>query len=76
MKKVLTDCGSSTQTLVYRKAASLEVELLDVIKAAGVQVNNADNAAFVKASKAVYDEFSSSVKGGAELVKTVQSLSN
>ena len=76
VKKVLTDCGSSTQTLVYRKAASLEVELLDVIKAAGVQVNNADNAAFVKASKAVYDEFSSSVKGGAELVKTVQSLSN
>ena len=76
VKKVLTDCGSSTQTLVYRKAASLEVELLDVIKAAGVQVNNADNAAFVKASKAVYDEFSSSVKGGAELVRTVQSLAN
>lgn len=76
VKKVLTDCGSSTQTLVYRKAASLEVELLDVIKAAGVQVNNADNAAFVKASKAVYDEFSSSVKGGAELVKTVQGLAN
>ncbi len=76
VKKVLTDCGSSTQTLVYRKAASLEVELLDVIKAAGVQVNNADNSAFVNASKAVYDEFSSSVKGGAELVKTVQGLSN
>ena len=47
-----------------------------MIKAAGVQVNNADNAAFVKASKAVYDEFSSSVEGGQNWSKTVQSLSN
>lgn len=76
VRKVLTSCGDSTQTFVYRKAAALETELLDVIKAAGVEVNTADNAAFIKASKPIYDEFASSVKGGAELVKTVQSLAN
>ena len=55
---------------------ALETELLDVIKAAGVQVNNADNGAFIKASKPIYDEFASSVEGGAELIKTVQGLAN
>ena len=70
VRKVLNSCAASTQTFVYRKAAALEAELLDVIKAAGVEVNNADNAAFIKASKPVYDEFASSVDGGAELIKT------
>lgn len=74
VRKVIQSCAASTQTFVYRKAAALEVELLDVIKAAGVAVNNADNAAFIKASKPVYDEFASSVDGGADLIKTVQSL--
>src|SRR5210317_1836586 len=76
VRKVLNSCAASTQTFVYRKAAALETELLDVIKAAGVQVNTADNAAFVRGSKPVYDEFASSVEGGAELVKRVQSLAN
>ena len=71
-----TFCAASTQTFVYRKAAALETELLDVIKAAGVKVNNADNGAFIKASKPIYDEFASSVEGGAELIKTVQGLAN
>ena len=76
VRKVVSDCAASTQTFVYRKAAALETELLDVIKAAGVQVNNADNSAFIKSSKPIYDEFSSSVDGGADLIKTVQSLAN
>ena len=42
--KVLTDCGSSTQTLVYRKVTSLEVELFGWDQSRRVQVNNADNA--------------------------------
>src|SRR6056300_1943499 len=76
VRKVVNSCAASTQTFVYRKAAALETELLDVIKAAGVQVNTADNAAFVRGSKPVYDEFATSVEGGAELVKRVQSLAN
>ncbi|CAI8367216.1 MAG: 2,3-diketo-L-gulonate-binding periplasmic protein YiaO [Gammaproteobacteria bacterium] len=76
VRKVVNSCAVSTQTFVYRKAAALETELLDVIKAAGDQENTADNAAFIKGSKAVYDEFASSVEGGAELVKQVQSLAN
>ena len=76
VRSVLEECASSTQEFVYTKAAELEVELLDVIKAAGVEVNEADNAAFIAASKPIYDEFSSSVDGGAELISTVQSLAD
>lgn len=69
-------CANDTQAFVYDTAARLETELLDVIKAAGVAVNNADNAAFIKASKPIYDEFSSSVSGGKELIEKVQGLAS
>ena len=76
VRAALEKCGADTQNFVYEQAAKLEVELLGVIKAAGVAVNNADNAAFIAASKPIYDEFSNSVKGGAELIKKVQSLAS
>ncbi|MGI9464107.1 MAG: TRAP transporter substrate-binding protein [Aestuariivirgaceae bacterium] len=76
VRAALEKCGAETQDFVYEKAATLETELLDVIKGAGVAVNNADNAAFIAASKPIYDEFSSSVEGGAELIKKVQGLAS
>ena len=72
----LEKCAKDSQKFVYETAARLETELLDVIKAAGVAVNNADNAAFIKASKPIYDEFSSSVEGGKELIDKVQGLAS
>ncbi|MEM1198015.1 MAG: TRAP transporter substrate-binding protein DctP, partial [Pseudomonadota bacterium] len=74
VRAALEKCGKDTQDFVYEQAAKLETELLDVIKKAGVAVNSADNAAFIAASKPIYDEFSSSVSGGADLIKKVQSL--
>jgi len=74
VRTALEQCGTETQDFVYEHAAKLETELLDVIKAAGVKVNNADNDAFIAASKPIYDEFSSSVEGGQELIDTVQRL--
>ncbi|MEM9147995.1 MAG: TRAP transporter substrate-binding protein [Pseudomonadota bacterium] len=70
----LTDCASSTQAFVYEKAAALEVELLDVIKAAGVAVNEADKDAFIAASQPIYAEFAEGVDGGQALIDKVQSL--
>ena len=69
-------CGDSSQAAVYQKAADLEVELLDVIKAAGVEVNEADKAAFIEASRPIYEEFAASVDGGQDLIDTVQSLAD
>jgi len=72
----LEKCATDSQAFVYETAARLETELLDVIKSAGVAVNNADNAAFIKASKPIYDDYSSSVEGGKELIEKVQSLAS
>ena len=70
----LEACGSETQAKVYETAAQLETDLLKVIKDAGVEVNEADKAAFVEASKPIYDEFGSSVEGGQALIDKVLSL--
>jgi len=75
-RSLLTECGLSTQEFVYEKAAELETELLEVIREAGVAVNEADKQAFIDASGPVYDEFASSVDGGAQLIENVQALAS
>lgn len=74
VQAALLECGAETQNYVYDEAARLETELLDVIKAAGVEVNEADKDAFIAASKAVYDAFASEVAGGGELIDRVLGL--
>jgi TRAP-type C4-dicarboxylate transport system substrate-binding protein len=49
-------------------------ELIGKIKSAGVQVNQADKAAFVAASKAVYDDFGKEVKGSKALIDQALAL--
>ena len=70
----LMAAAEESQDAVYEMAAQLETELLQNLIDGGITVNEADKAAFVEASKPVYDEFASSVDGGAELIETVLSL--
>ena len=74
VRKILEAAAKENQKFVYKRAAELEKSLLDVIKKAGVKVNTANNAAFVKASKVVYDQFASEVATGAGLVKEISAL--
>ncbi|MCL5775992.1 TRAP transporter substrate-binding protein [Limibaculum sp. FT325] len=74
VQTALLNCGQSTRDKVYEIAAQFETDLLQVIKDAGVAVNEADNAAFVAASKPIYDEFAATVDGGPELVEKIRSL--
>jgi tripartite ATP-independent transporter DctP family solute receptor len=74
VKSVLTDCANETQDFTYEKAAELETELLQVIKDAGVEVNEADKDAFIAASKPIYDSFASEVEGGGEMIDKVLGL--
>ncbi|MEM8838500.1 MAG: TRAP transporter substrate-binding protein [Pseudomonadota bacterium] len=76
VRAALEKCGTDTQDFVYEHAAKLETELLQVIKDAGVAVNTADKEAFIAASKPIYDDFASSVEGGAALIEKVQSLAS
>ncbi|KIT16863.1 TRAP transporter substrate-binding protein [Jannaschia aquimarina] len=70
----LEACGSETQAVVYETAERLENELLEVIREAGVSVNEADKQAFIDASAPIYEEFASTVDGGADLIERIQAL--
>lgn len=70
----LMAAAAETQDAVYAMAAQLETDLLESLKAGGMQVNEADKQAFVDASRPIYDEFAASVEGGAELISTVLGL--
>ena len=68
IQKVLTDTAVEMQPVVYKIAAELDDELLKKLKDAGMQVNEADKEAFIKASRAIYNEFSRDVPGGKDLI--------
>lgn len=74
VKQVLSDCASETQTFTYEKAAQLETDLLQEIKDAGVEVNEADKAAFIEASKPIYEGFAAEVDGAQEMIDQVLAL--
>lgn len=70
----LMAAAAESQDAVYEMAAKLETELLENLKNGGIEVNIADKAAFVDASKPIYEEFATTVDGGADLISKVQSL--
>ncbi len=74
VQDIVISTAREMQAYVYALAAKLETDLLKELVDGGITVNNADKDAFIAASKPIYDEFSSSVKGGGELVKTVLDL--
>ena len=76
VQAVLAECANGTQDFTYETAAQMETDLLDVIKAAGVAVNEADKAAFVEASAPIYKAFAEEVEGGQEMIDLVLGLAN
>ncbi|MDH3286241.1 MAG: TRAP transporter substrate-binding protein [Betaproteobacteria bacterium] len=68
VRKTLESVAKETQAFVYATAVKDEEDLLGKIKAAGVQVNNADKDAFIAASKPIYEEFSKDVKAAKPLI--------
>ncbi len=68
VRKILEDTAKETQAFVYQAAARDDKDLLDKLKAAGMQVNEADKNAFIQASKAIYDEFSKEVPAAKPLI--------
>lgn len=69
VRSILEQTARDVQPFVYATAARLDNELVERIRAAGTQVNEADKNAFIQASGAVYEEFGREVNGGADLVK-------
>lgn len=76
VQQILTETAQETQAFVYDLAAQLEKDLLQQLTDGGMTVNTADKDAFIAASKPIYEEFASSIDGGADLIKAVQAEAN
>jgi tripartite ATP-independent transporter DctP family solute receptor len=74
VRKVLKETAKEVQTFVYARAAELEIELLQNLVDGGIQVNVADKDAFVAGSESIYEEFSSTVPGGGDMIAKAMSL--
>jgi tripartite ATP-independent transporter DctP family solute receptor len=74
VRKVLEDTAKETQAYVYELAAKEDRELLDKITAAGTKSNEVDKKAFVDASKDIYKDFGTEVKGAQALIDKANSL--
>jgi TRAP-type C4-dicarboxylate transport system substrate-binding protein len=69
LSKLASDIGDFARSQGER----LDKELMGKI-APPMSVNEVDKDAFIKASRAIYDDFGKEVPGGSDLVKLVQSL--
>ncbi|MFO1310791.1 MAG: TRAP transporter substrate-binding protein [Burkholderiales bacterium] len=74
VRKILEDTAKETQAYVYEVAAKDDTELLGKLKAAGMQVNEVDKDAFIKASAGIYEEFGKEVPGAKEVIDRAVAL--
>jgi tripartite ATP-independent transporter DctP family solute receptor len=75
VRKIVEDELAASESVILALAEKLDNELLAKMKTTGIAVNEADKAAFVAASKAVYEEFAKQVPGGQGLIDKALSLS-
>ena len=74
VRKAVEEAARETQPYVYETGEKQDRELLGKLKDAGLKVNEADKAAFQKASKPIYDEFGSETPGGKEMIDKALAL--
>jgi len=74
VQKILIETAQEMQPVALKIASDLDDELLGKLKAAGMQINDADKEAFIKASGPIYKEFAGKVPGGKDLVDQALAL--
>lgn len=74
VQKIVSDVAREMQDVALKLAADLDGDFLAKLKAAGMQVNEADKDAFIKASGPIYDEFAKEVPEGKALIDKALAL--
>lgn len=74
VQKIVIDTAQSMQGTALKMAAELDDDFLKKLKEAGMEVNEADKDAFIKASGAIYEEFSKEVPEGKALIDKAMAL--
>jgi tripartite ATP-independent transporter DctP family solute receptor len=68
VRKTLEDTAKETQAYVYDTATKAESDLLEKLKAAGMQVNTPNKDAFIQASARIYADFAKEVPGAKDVI--------
>ena len=74
VKSAVNEVAAEVQDWALAEGKKADQTLVDKVKEAGMEVNEADKDAFIAASGPIYDAFAEQVEGGAELVKKAQDL--
>lgn len=74
VQKALAATAVEMEPVALDIAAKLDNDLLGKMKTSGIAVNEVDKAAFVAASKSVYELFAKEVQGGQQLIDKSLSL--
>ena len=74
VRKILQDTAREMESWARAEGKRKDDSLRDKLRTAGMQVNNADKDAFIRASAPVYAKFAEEVPGGKALIDAVQSL--
>ena len=76
IRKVLEDTARELEAWAREKGAAADDSLRQKLIDAGMKYNESDRAAFVAASKPIYDAFASEVSGGQAMVDKAISLAS
>jgi tripartite ATP-independent transporter DctP family solute receptor len=74
VQQILAETAQEMALWAREQGAAAEGELLETLKADGMEVNTANRDAFVEASAPLYEKFASEVDGGQEMIDSVLSL--
>ena len=74
VRTILEEEARATQAFVYETAEHLDADLLDRIRAGGVEVNDPDPQPFLDAAGPLYQEFVTTVEGAGELVEQANAV--
>ncbi|KEA63966.1 TRAP-type C4-dicarboxylate transport system, periplasmic component [Marinobacterium lacunae] len=76
VREVIKSSAEEIRPWMYDTSDKEEAELLDTLKQGGMQVNTADRAAFVEASKPIYQQFAAEVPNGEALLDQALKLAD
>lgn len=74
IRQALEKAAKDTQIFVYETATKAEKDLLEKIRASGIQINEVNKDAFINASRPTYEEFGKEVAGAKALIDKAVSL--
>ncbi len=76
VQTILAETAAEVATWAREQGAAEDEALKIELAEGGMEVNEADRAAFVEASKPLYEKFAAEVEGGQAMIDQVQSLAN